>query len=201
MKATIATLLALHLALLSCEKAENPPQEGMAEMYGANSYFSTKVRIVDNRGTDLLDKSNERHYTSEDIDLIEYIGKNAMTYQDYLDRTWRPGDPILDNKKGYSIVQRESYYTLSVGFRMKNMDDRISTRHLRIGKNGRVYALKGEAEIFRPENEPWVLYGGGMVILTKRIWLDGKLVWEAEKEEELPDGDRRFPEITIVVPD
>jgi len=185
-------------AFISCEKAENPPQEEGFGLYGAYSYYRTKVRIVDGLGRDLLDKNNEGHYTSEDI---EYIGKSTMTHQDYLDRTWHPGAPILDNKKGYSFVQRESFYFLSIPFVMKDIKDRISTRHLRIGNNGKIYALKGEAEILRSENEPWVLYGGGMAILTKRIWLDGKLVWEAEKEEKLPDGDRRFPEITIVVPD
>jgi len=167
-------------------------------MYGLFMNYIAMVRVSDSRGTDLLDKRNEGHYTSDDIDLIEYIGKNAVTHQEYLDRTWIPGKPIFDNKKGYSLRQWESFYFLSIPFNMENMDDRISTRYLRIGKDGKIYAIKGEVKVFRSENEPSGLYGGGSAIVTERIWLDGKLVWEAEKDE-LPAA--RNPEITIVVPD
>jgi len=195
----LTALLALPLVFLSCEKTEKPPQEDVRGMYGVYPNFLTKVRIVDSQGNDLLDKSNERHYTSDDIDVIEYIGKHAMTHQEYLDITWRPGDPILDNKKGYAIFLGEDSYFLSISFRMKNMEDQYSTRHLRIGKDGKIHAIKGEGKVVGSENDsPWMLYGGGKAIVTERVWLDGKLIWEADRDNRPLDTDAV---VTIVVED
>jgi len=194
MKTFLACLL-FPFALVSCKKNDGKMDEN--GMLGVYYDFSTNIKIEDSHGTDLLDKRNEGHYTSDDIDIVVYQGKKVVAYQDI---PLAPGKPILSNKKGYSIVGSQSDgYVLLLFFDLKSNKDPMSTKYLRIGKNGKIYAIKGEAKTFRSENGSNSLGGGGGSTATERVWLDGKLVWEVDKDEKLPLGNRN-PEITIVVP-
>gem|GEM_PF-2669058 len=200
---TFLMCLVVPLTFLSCKKDGEKIGEDDG-MLGAYHNFGASIRIVDSRGTDLLDPKTGK-YTYDDIDVMVWRGKKTVPY-----RSYELESPVFaDYPKGFRIHNKAGispYYVLGIELGVGNKEDMSSKDNLfyslglRLGKNGRTYQLRGEAKVFRSENGSHCLGCGGGSTVTERIWLDEKLVWEPDKEEKLPPGDRS-PEITIVVPD
>lgn len=187
MRTTILYLLLPLIFLCSCEKATEKPKED--DKYGVYNNFGTSIKIVDGKGMDLLNSKSEKHYSYDDIDVIEFKGKTAVPYF----------NSDIDSPKGYSFGKFSETSNKLTNILQMPFDvskGLTSLKHLRIGKNGKIYSLKGEAKVFGSHDANSSTFGGQSTV-TEKIWLDGELVWEGK--DLLPA--ERNPVITIVIPE
>lgn len=130
MKATLSYVLFPVMLLFSCEKAQQNPQDG--QELGVYYAFNTYIKIVDKDGTNLLDPKSHKRYTYDDIDVIEFKGKNPIPYY----------NPQSNYPKGYELVKwwegenKDPSTVLDTGFDLSQ--GLTSVKH---GKNGKIFSI------------------------------------------------------------